>query len=81
MRLGSHSHGFAALKHCCCKPISTLLHKKQASKRIEKPIIPHNELIHIGLQNHLIFPVFTTSRDVVGKYAKDEGVFVKKKDN
>ena len=57
-----------------------LLHKKQASKRIEKPRIPHNELIHITLQNHLIFPVFTTSRDVVRKYAKGEEVFVKKKD-
>ena len=58
-----------------------LLHEKQASKRIEKPRIPHNELIHIILQNLLIFPVFTTSRDVVRKYAKGEEVFVKKKDN
>ena len=33
------------------------------------------------LQNRLIFPVFTTSRDVVRKYAKGEEVFVKKKDN
>lgn len=57
-----------------------LLHEKQASKRIEKPIIPYNKLIHTALQNTLIFPVFTTSRDVVGKYAKGEEVFVKKKD-
>ena len=33
------------------------------------------------LQNRLIFPVFTTSRDVVRKYAKGEEMFVKKKDN
>lgn len=33
------------------------------------------------LQNRLIFPVFTTSRDVARKYAKGEEVFVKKKDN
>lgn len=58
-----------------------LLHEKQASKRIEKPIIPYNNLIHTALQNSLIFPVFTTSRDVVRKYAKGEEVFVKKKDN
>ena len=58
-----------------------LLHKKRRSKRIEKPIIPYNKLIHKALQNSLIFPVFTTSRDVVYKYAKDEEVFVKKKDN
>ena len=58
-----------------------LLHQKQESKRIEKPTIQHNELIHMILQNFLIFPVFTTSRDVVGKYAKGEEVFVKKKDN
>ena len=58
-----------------------LLHKKQVSKRIEKPIIPHNELIHMTLQNCLIFLVFTTSRDVVYKFAKGEEVFVKKKDN
>ena len=58
-----------------------LLHEKQASKRIEKPIIPYNKLIHTALQNSLIFPKFTTSRDVVRKYAKGEEVFVKKKDN
>ena len=58
-----------------------LLHKKRRSKRIEKPMIPHNKLIHKALQNRLIFPVFTASRDVVGKYAKGEEVFVKKKDN
>ena len=58
-----------------------LLHKKHVSKRIEKPTIPHNELIHMILQKLLIFPVFTTSRDVVRKYAKGEEVFVKKNDN
>lgn len=58
-----------------------LLHEKQASKRIEKPTIPHNKLIHTALQNSLIFPIFTASRDVVYKYAKGEEVFVKKKDN
>lgn len=58
-----------------------LLHEKQASKRIEKPIIPYNKLIHTALQNSLIFTIFTTSRDVVYKYAKSEEVFVKKKNN
>ncbi len=58
-----------------------LLHEKQASKRIEKPAISHNKLIHIALQNSLILSIFTASRDVVYKYAKDEEVFVKKKDN
>ena len=81
MCLVCHSHGFAALKHCYCTPISMLLHEKQASKRIEKPIIPYNKLIHTALQNSLIFPIFTASRDVDRKYAKDEEVFVKKKDN
>lgn len=57
-----------------------LLHEKQASKRIEKPIIPYNNLIHTALQNSLIFPIFTASRDVIYKYAKGEEVFVKKKD-
>lgn len=57
-----------------------LLQEKHVSKRIENPIIPHNKLIHIALQNSLIFPIFTTSRDVVYKYAKGEEVFVKKKD-
>ena len=50
MCLVCHSHGFAALKHYYCQPISMLLHKKQASKRIEKPIIPYNKLIHKALQ-------------------------------
>ncbi len=76
-----HSHGFAALKHSYCQPISMLLQEKHVSKRIEKPIIPYNKLIHIALQNSLIFPIFTASRDVVRKYAKGEEVFVKKKDN
>lgn len=58
-----------------------LLHKKQASKRIEKPITTFNTLTHNPLQNIFIFPVFTTSRDVVYKFAKGEEVFVKKKDN
>lgn len=58
-----------------------LLHEKQASKRIEKPAISHNKLTHTALQNRLIFPIFTASRDVVYKYAKGEEVFVKKKDN
>lgn len=57
-----------------------LLHEKQASKRIEKPAISHNKLTHTALQNRLISPVFTTSRDVVRKYVKGEEVFVKKKD-
>ena len=81
IRLHCHSHGVAALRHCYCQPISMLLHEKQASKRIEKPTIPYNKLIHTALQNSLIFPIFTTSRDVVRKYAKGEEVFVKKKDN
>lgn len=80
MCLGCHSHGFAALRHCYCQPISMLLHEKQASKRIEKPAISHNKLIHMALQNSLIFPIFTASRDVVYKYAKGEEVLVKKKD-
>ena len=58
-----------------------LLHKKRRSKRIEKPIIPYNKLIHTALQNRLIFPIFTASRDVVYKLAKGEEMFVKKKDN
>lgn len=58
-----------------------LLHKKRRSKRVEKSAIATNILTHNRLQNHLIFPVFTTSRDVVYKYAKGEEVFVKKKDN
>lgn len=58
-----------------------LLHEKQASKRIEKPAISRNKLTHKALQNSLIFPIFTASRDVVDKYAKGEEVFVKKKDN
>lgn len=58
-----------------------LLHKKRRSKRVEKSAITTNILTHNRLQNRLIFPVFTTSRDVVGKYAKGEEVFVKKKDN
>ena len=58
-----------------------LLHEKQASKRIEKPIIPYNKLTHKALQNSLIFPIFTASRDVVYKLAKGEEMFVKKKDN
>lgn len=81
MCLDRHLHGFAALRHCYCQPISMLLHKKQVSKRIEKPTISHNELTHMTLQNSLIFPIFTASRDVVCKYAKGEEVFVKKKDN
>ena len=44
-------------------------------------MIQRNKLIHLILQDTLIFLVFTTSRDVVGKYAKGEEVFVKKKDN
>ena len=79
-RLGCHSHGFAALRHCYCQPISMLLHEKQASKRIEKCATSRNTMIHSQLQNILIFPIFTASRDVVRKYAKDEEVFVKKKD-
>ena len=58
-----------------------LLHKKRRSKEVEKSITTFNILTHNQLQNRLIFPVFTTSRDVVYKYAKGEGVFVKKKDN
>lgn len=58
-----------------------LLHEKRRSKRVEKSAITTNILTHNRLQNPLIFPVFTTSRDVVYKYAKGEGVFVKKKDN
>lgn len=58
-----------------------LLQEKHVSKRIEKPTIPYNKLIHKALQNSLIFPIFTASRDVVRKYAKGEEVFVKKKDN
>ena len=57
-----------------------LLHEKQASKRIEKSAISRNKLIHNALKNRLIFPIFTASRDVDRKYAKDEEVFVKKKD-
>lgn len=81
MCLVCHSHGVAALKHCYCQPISMLLHKKRRSKRIEKPIIPYNKLIHTALQNRLIFPIFTASRDIVYKLAKGEEMFVKKKDN
>ena len=81
MCLVCHSHGFAALKHCYCQPISMLLHEKQASKRVEKSAITPNILTHNLLQNCFIFPVFTASRDVVYKYAKGEEVFVKKKDN
>lgn len=81
MCLGCHSHGFAALKHSYCQPISMLLHEKQASKRIEKCATSRNTMIHSQLQSILIFPIFTASRDVVYKYAKDEEVFVKKKDN
>ena len=58
-----------------------LLHKTQVPKGVEKFTMPGNILTHNPLQNRLIFPVFTTSRDVVGKYAKGEEVFVKKKDN
>lgn len=58
-----------------------LLQEKHVSKRIEKPIIPYNKLIHKALQNSLIFPIFTASRDVVYKLAKGEEMFVKKKDN
>ena len=36
IRLHCHSHGFAALRHCYCQPISMLLHEKHVSKRIEK---------------------------------------------
>lgn len=81
MGLQRKKHGFAALRHCYCQPIPMLLHKKQASKRIEKPITTFNTLTHNPLQNIFIFPVFTTSRDVVYKFAKGEEVFVKKKDN
>lgn len=59
MGLRRKKHGVAALKHCYCQPISMLLHKKRRSKRIEKPIIPYNKLIHTALQNRLIFPIFT----------------------
>ena len=79
--LGCHSHGFAALKHCYCQPISMLLHERRVSKNIEKSAIYHNTMTHNPLQNSLIFPIFTASRDVVRKYAKGEEVFVKKKDN
>lgn len=58
-----------------------LLQEKHVSKRIEKSAIYHNTMTHKALQNSLIFPIFTASRDVVRKYAKDEEVFVKKKDN
>ena len=58
-----------------------LLHEKHVSKRIEKSEIYHNTMTHNPLQNRLIFPVFTASRDVVYKYAKGEEVFVKKKNN
>lgn len=81
MRLDCHSHGFAALRHCYCQPISMLLHERHVSKRIEKPTIQYSTLINSALQNRLIFLIFTTSRDVVRKYAKGEEVFVKKKDN
>lgn len=81
MGLVCHSHGFAALRHCYCQPLSMLLHEKQASKRIEKSEISRNKMTYNPLQNIFIFPVFTTSRDVVRKYAKGEEVFVKKKDN
>lgn len=81
LHLHCHSHGFAALRHCYCQPISMLLQEKQASKRIEKCATSHSTMIHSQLQNILIFPIFTASRDVVYKYAKGEEVFVKKKDN
>lgn len=81
MGLQRKKHGFAALRHCYCQPISMLFHKKQASKRIKKPTIQYSTLINSALRNRLIFPVFTTSRDIVRKYSKGEEVFVKKKDN
>jgi hypothetical protein len=58
-----------------------LLDEKHVSKRIEKSEISRNKMTYNPLQNIFIFPVFTTSRDVVRKYAKGEEVFVKKKDN
>ncbi len=58
-----------------------LLHERQVLKGAKDLTITPNLLALNLLQNSLIFPVFTTSRDVVGKYAKGEGVFVKKKDN
>lgn len=80
MCLGCHSHGFAALKHSYCQPISMLLDEKHVSKRTERFAISRNTMTHSQLQNNLIFPIFTASRDVVRKYAKGEEVFVKKKD-
>lgn len=58
-----------------------LLHERQVLKGAKNLTITPNLLALNLLQNNPIFPVFTTSRDVVGKYAKDEEVFVKKKDN
>lgn len=55
--------------------------RKNVSKRIEKSEISRNKMTYNPLQNIFIFPVFTTSRVVVRKYAKGEEVFVKKKDN
>ncbi|KGF34597.1 hypothetical protein HMPREF2137_07370 [Hoylesella buccalis DNF00853] len=57
-----------------------LLHEKHVSKRIEKSEISRNKMTYNPLQNSLIFPIFTASRDVIYKYAKGEEVFVKKKD-
>lgn len=81
MGLRRKKHGVSALRHCYCKPISMLLHERQVLKGAKNLTITSNLLALNLLQNSLIFPVFTTSRDVVGKYAKGEGVFVKKKDN
>lgn len=57
-----------------------LLHEKRVLKGAKNLTITTNVLTHNRLQNIFIFPVFTTSRDVVYKYAKGEEVFVKKKD-